>query len=152
MKKFILCLMILFMGSSSFAVTATDVRQFFSSFVDAANSYNPDYFDYYMPNATISRVVEKKDGSTKIVYVPMTTYRKHSKLNSRIGKLRHYKNYYSEIKIVQNGEDFKLSAMRRPSTSDYKLPVYFVIGPNSQGHLKIKEESMHTKVQAFLRH
>ena len=40
--------------------------------------------------------------------------------------------------------------MRRPSTSDYKLPAYFVIGKDSSGKLKIKEESMHTYQTAIL--
>ena len=38
-----------------------------------------------------------------------------------------------------------------PSTSDYKIPAHFIIGKDNNGNLKIKEESMNTKVQKFLK-
>ena len=38
-----------------------------------------------------------------------------------------------------------------PSTSDYKIPAHFIVGRDSFGNWKIKEESMNTKVQKFLK-
>ena len=69
----------------------------------------------------------------------------------KLGKLRRYKNYYSNIQIASVGEDYKISTMRRPSTSDYSLPAHFIVGKDKNGHWKIKEESMQTKVQTFLK-
>ena len=41
--------------------------------------------------------------------------------------------------------------MRMPSTSDYKVPAYFIVGKDVNGQWKIKEESMNTRVQKFLK-
>lgn len=70
--------------------------------------------------------------------------------NANLAKMRNYKNFYSDIKITRQGNDYKLSCMRKPSLSDYKIPAHFVIGKDAQGNYKIKEESMHTKMQVIL--
>lgn len=139
----------------SFSVFASDmqesqVKSFFNEYVSAANSYSSDYFDYYIDNPRIIRVVEKPDGSEKSVVVPFSRYKSEVKKSSKLAKLRRYKNIYSNIKIFKQGDDYKVVAMRMPTTSDYKLPSHFVIGEDSNGNLKIKEESMNTKVQRFL--
>ena len=63
-----------------------------------------------------------------------------------------YKNYYTERKITKQGGDFKITCLRQPSTSDYKIPAHFVIGLDANGNLKIKEEMMYTKQQKFLKY
>ncbi len=151
MRKILLTLLLISFGLASYANDFNEVRQFFNNFISAGNNYESNYFDYYSPNPHIERIVIKKDGSRKVVVVPMSEFKKHSKLNLKIGKLRHYKNNYSNIKISQEGENYKLTAMRQPSTSAYKLPVEYLIGKDTSGQWKIKEESMHTKVQAFLK-
>ena len=150
MKKILILFCFLTFGACAFASDIENVRDFFNTYIESANSYKSNYFDFYLPNAVIKRVVVKKDGSNESVTVPMSEYKKHSALSVKIGKVRKYKNIYSDIKIVPEGDNFRLTAMRKPSTSSYSLPVSFLIGKDSKGELKIKEESMHTKVQTFL--
>lgn len=132
-------------------IKESDVSKFFNDYVSAANSYSQDYFDYYIDNPRIIRVVEKEDGSEVSVNVPFSRYKSEAKKSSFLAKLRNYKNNYSNIKIFKQGEDYKVVAMRMPTTSDYKLPAYFIIGEDINGDLKIKEESMNTRVQHFLK-
>ncbi len=151
MKKLLFLLGVLLLGSGAFASDIDDVKHFFNSYTDTANSYKPNYFDYYAPNAVIKRVVVKKDGTTETVVVPLTEYKKNTKLSLRLAKLKHYKNEYTNIEIKPEGDDYRVITMRKPSTSSYSLPASFLIGKDASGKLKIKEESMHTKVQTFLR-
>ena len=127
-----------------------EVQKFFNEYVNAANSYNTDYFKYYSENAKIIRVVEKPDGSIEKINIPLSRYKSEAKKSTIIAKIRNYKNKYFNIKISKQGNDYKISAQRQPSTSDYKIPAHFVIGKDDNGNWKIKEESMNTKVQRFL--
>ena len=151
MKKIFILMFTLVIGLMAFASDVENIKDFFNSYIESANSYSNNYFSYYSPHAIIKRVVIKKDGSTETVIVPLIEYKKHSALSVKLGKLRKYKNTYTDIDIKPEGEDYRINAMRKPSTSAYSLPVSFLIGKDSSGHLKIKEESMHTKVQTFLR-
>ena len=128
-----------------------DVEKFFNEYVAAANSYSNNYFSYYSDNAKIFRVVEKPDGTCQSVDIPLERYKREAKKTSKFARLRKYKNKYFNIKISPCGEDYKLTAMRMPSTSDYKIPAHFIIGKDKNGNWKIKEESMNTKVQKFLK-
>lgn len=127
-----------------------DVENFFNDYVSAANSYSSDYFKYYSNNAKIVRVVEKPDGTEEAVNIPLERYKSEAKKSTKLMKLRKYKNKYFNIKITRQGKDYKVAAMRMPSTSDYKIPAHFIIGKDDNGEWKIKEESMNTKVQRFL--
>lgn len=151
MKKLLVLFGMFLIGLGALASGTEDVKQFFTSCINAANSYKSDYFSCYTPNAVIKRVVIKKDGSTETVVIPFADYKKHSAMSARLGKLTHYKNTYTNIEINPEGSDFRVTAMRKPSTSSYSLPASFLIGKDSSGNLKIKEESMHTKVQTFLK-
>ena len=148
-KTFILAVFLLFNGIC-FADDIAEIEQFFDEYVSAANSYNVDYFDYYIDNPKIIRVVEKSDGTKESVTVPFDRYKKEAARSTKLAKLRKYKNKYLNIKITKYGNDYKIAAMRMPSTSDYKIPAHFIVGKNSKGEWKIKEESMNTKVQRFL--
>ena len=128
-----------------------DVECFFNEFVAAANSYSDNYFSYYSNDAKIVRIVEKPDGTVQSVDIPLERYKIEAKKSSKFARLRKYKNKYFNVKILPFGDDYKLSARRMPSTSDYKIPAYFVIGKDENGNWKIKEESMNTKVQRFLK-
>lgn len=139
----------------SFSVFATEfkesqIKSFFDEYVSAANSYSPNYFDYYIDNPKIIRVVEGEDGRQTSVQIPFDKYKSETKKSLKLAKLRKYRNLYSNIRIFKQGKDYKVVAMRMPTTSDYKLPSYFIIGEDSKGELKIKEESMNTRVQRFL--
>lgn len=142
---------ILFFGCAyACGITEDDVLNFFNDYVNSANNYDKNYFEYYDENARIFRVVEKKDGTEEKVCIPFERYKKEIKKSSKLAKLRKYKNRYLNIKIFKNGEDYKIVATRMPSTSDYGLPSYFIVGEDN-GQLKIKEESMNTRVQRFLK-
>ncbi len=151
--KNILCVfcVLLSLNLSCFADEIQDVQCFFNKYIDAANSYSSDYFTYYSDNAKIIRVVEKPDGTLKKVDIPLETYKSEAKKSSKLAKLRNYKNRYFNVKITPHGKDYKVAAMRMPSTSDYKIPAHFIIGKDYKGEWKIKEESMNTKVQRFLK-
>ena len=129
----------------------TSIKKFFNIYVDSANNYKDDYFDYYCPNAKIIRVVEKDDGTLESVNIPLERYKKEAKKSRKLARLRKYKNTYFNIEIIPFGSDYKLTTLRMPSTSDYKIPAHFIIGKDSAGNWKIKEESMNTKVQKFLK-
>lgn len=136
---------------SVWADELNDVKSFFNSYVAAANSYSKDYFKFYSDNAKIVRVVEKPDGTKESVKVPLSRYKSETKKSLKLMRLTRYQNHYFNVKVEPFGEDYKLSALRMPSTSDYKIPAYFVIGKDTNGNLKIKEESMNTRVQKFLK-
>ncbi len=151
MKKIIYLLLLLTMGNLCCLADETEeVKKFFNNYVSAANSYNTNYFDYYSNNAKIVRVVEKPDGSTKSVDIPLSRYKSEAKKSVALAKLRKYKNKYLNIKISKHGKDYKISADRMPSTADYKIPAEFIIGKDEYGNWKIKEESLNTRVQLFL--
>ena len=83
--------------------------------------------------------------------IPLDKYKSEVKKSGKFAKLRNYKNRYFNVKILPCGEDYKILAMRMPSTSDYKIPAHFIVGKDSNGNWKIKEESMNTRVQKFLK-
>ncbi len=149
----LLCVLTFF---SCFMLTAwadelKDIRSFFNSYVAAANNYSKDYFKFYSDNAKIIRIVEKPDGTKERVNVPLNRYKSEAKKSLKLMRLTKYKNHYFNVQIVPYGDDYKLSALRMPSTSDYRIPAYFVIGKDKNGDFKIKEEAMNTKVQKFLK-
>ncbi len=152
MKKF-LCLLIVGMcfNTYCYADEIQDVQCFFNKYIDAGNNYSSDYFNYYTDDAKIIRVVEKPDGSKESVNIPLSRYKSEAKKSFSLMKLRKYKNRYFNVKITPYGKDYKIAAMRMPSTSDYKIPAYFIVGKDDGGNWKIKEESMNTRVQKFLK-
>ncbi len=136
------------------AATATPEQAlaFFNKYIDAANSYSETITDFYSPNAKIIRVVMKPDGTTATVTADTKQYFNQMRIGANLAKLNKYKNFYTQRKITKQGADYKISCLRQPSTSDYKIPAYFVIGMDANGKLKIKEEMMYTKQQKFLKY
>ncbi|MBQ2644341.1 hypothetical protein IJG14_02050 [bacterium] len=130
--------------------TNEQVKAFFNAYVQAANNFENVFDKYYVSNPVIIRVVEKKDGTTQSVRVPLKTYLEEGAKGRKIGKMIGYKNNYINIKITPYGNDFKVSAIRVPSPGG-KYPAHFIIGEDSSGKLKIKEESMNTPRQEFLK-
>lgn len=153
MKKLFL-LFLLFCFSNNFTnaqATEDSVRKFFNEYVNAANALQEDVFQkYYTTNPKIIRVVEKKDGTTQSVNVPLKTYLDEAAKGRKLARITRYKNDYTDIKISKEGDDFKVSANRLPSPGG-KYPAYFIIGENESGQLKIKVESMNTPRQEFLK-
>lgn len=152
MKKLILSALIVMISAISVHAKSdeTDVRKFFDNYVNAVNTYQQDIFSkYYVPDATIYRVVEKKDGTTQQVTVPMSIYQNESKKGEAIAKFVKYTNNYTNIKVRPYNKDFRIDAIRKPSMGG-SFPAYFIIGEDSHGNLKIKTESMNTPRQEFL--
>ena len=143
-KKLFISLVLLFVGSASFAGPQEEVLAFFNRYVTDANGYSDNLSYYYDPHARIIRVVIKKDGTKESVVLDKATYITQLKLSSKLAKVRNYKNFYTNRKVTKIGSNYKISCMRQPSLSNYKLPAYFVIGKDAKGSYKIKEESMHT--------
>ena len=139
-------------GNSAFAATPQEVLTFFNNYVNAANTYSDTVPTYYDKNAKIIRVVIKPDGSLVSVTADTKQYFNQMRIGANGARLTKYKNFYTERKITKQGDDYKITCLRQPSTSDYKIPAHFVIGPDANGDLKIKEEMMHTKVQKFLKY
>jgi hypothetical protein len=135
----------------SFGDEIQEVRCFFNKYVNSANSYSSDYFNFYIDNAKIIRIVEKPDGTVQRVDIPLDRYKKEAKNSTKLMRLRKYKNKYFNIQITKFGKDYKIAALRMPSTSNYKIPAHFIVGKDCFGNWKIKEESMNTKVQRFLK-
>ncbi len=140
------------LAANAATTTPEQVLAFFNKYVDAANTYSETITDYYSPNARIIRVVMKPDGTTATVTANTKQYFNQMRLGANLAKINKYKNYYTERKITKQGGDFKITCLRRPSTSDYKIPAHFVIGLDANGNLKIKEEMMYTKQQKFLKY
>ncbi|MBE7704487.1 MAG: hypothetical protein E7Z90_01595 [Cyanobacteria bacterium SIG29] len=151
MKNFILIILLFFCTIiNANADEIKDIQTFFNEYINCANNYEQDFFNFYTNNAKIIRVVEKPDGTYTSVNIPIDKYKKEVKKSTKLMRLRKYKNNYYNVKITQLGEDYKISALRMPSTSNYKIPAHFIVGKDNKGEWKIKEESMNTKVQKFL--
>ena len=143
-KKLFISLVLLFVGLAVFAGPQEEALTFFNRYVTDANAYSDNLPAYYAPNAKIIRVIIKKDGTKENVYVDTATYIKQLRLSAKVARVRNYKNFYTNKKVTKIGNNYKISCMRQPSLSSYKLPAYFVIGKDAKGTYKIKEESMHT--------
>lgn len=152
MKKFLLTLIVLIFGLSAFAGEKEDALNFFNNFVKASNSYSSSLPEMYSSNAKIIRQVVKPDGSTANAYFKMKDYKNQMKLSAKLAKMRNYKNYYSDISVVKVQNGYKISAMRKPSLSDYKLKTYTVVQKQPDGNWLIVEEMMQTKEQVFLKY
>ena len=158
MRKILTAIFMLFVAglfcfnSQVNAATPQEVLTFFNNYIQAANTYSDSIVKYYAPDAKIIRVVMKKDGTTASVTADTKKYFNQMRLGANMAKLNKYKNFYTERKITKQGDDYKITCLRQPSTSDYKIPAHFVIGPDASGNLKIKEEMMYTKQQSFLKY
>ena len=79
-------------------------------------------------------------------------YIKQLKLGAVGARVTKYKNYYTNLKVTQVANGYKVSGLRQPSGESYRLPVYFIVQKNKNGKWQIIEESMNTKVQKFLKY
>lgn len=150
-RYIILILALLFIAPCSFADDIADVKNFFNSYVNDANSFSTNIPNYYMNNAVIERVVHKKDGTKQAVTFPMSAYKEQMAKSAKIAKMLGYKNNYKNINVIKSGNDFKISALRYPNKDKVGMPFYFIVTKTSNGY-KIKKESMDTVVQDFLKH
>ncbi len=150
MKKIFLTIVSLMLFSlCAFADDKADVLAIFDKYVNDANSYSTNLPDYYINNAKIIRVVNKKEGGQKAVVIPFDRYLKELKGHSTLAKTVGYKNRYVNRTVTKINKDYKVSATRIPRNDKTGLNCHFIF--TKQGNTwKIREESMTTNVQTFL--
>lgn len=151
MKKIILTVMVMMLGMVAFAGEKDDALTFFQNFVSASNSYSPAILNMYSENARIIRQVVKPNGQLVNAYFSSNDYKKQMKISEKVAKLRHYKNYYSNINVTKVSNGYRIDAMRKPSLSSYKLKTSMVVQKHN-GKWLIVEEMMQTKEQIFLKY
>ncbi|GBF22838.1 hypothetical protein tpqmel_0242 [Candidatus Gastranaerophilus sp. (ex Termes propinquus)] len=156
MFKKIFATLICFVALCSCSAFATendiaDARVFFGQLISAYNSYNQNISSYFTPDAKISRVVIKPDGTKQTVDIPTKRY--FDELNKgRVGaKLTGYKNRFEDISVTQSGTDgtIYLVAKRYPGKDKKGLDASYTIVKTDKG-FKVKSESWDTTVQSFL--
>ena len=153
MKKiFISLLAFTFVTLGVFANGIQEAKNFFNSYMDAANTYSDTISSMYSPNAKIIRQVVKPDGTLVDVYTDTSTYIKQMKLAQATAKIRKYKNEYRNINVTPSGDGYKISAERQPSGETYWLKTYQIIKKQPNGKWLITEEMMQTKQQIFLKY
>lgn len=143
---------IFILGAFSTAVmaeTPKEAMDFFIKYTNFANNYDENLLDMYSPDAKIIREVVKPSGELVEVVVPTKRYFKELKLGQKTAKLRKYRNKYRNIIAQEVPEGIKITAERQPSKETYWLKMYQIVKDTDSG-LKITEEMMQTKVQAFL--
>lgn len=138
------------LGLTVNAKTPQDAMAFFDKYKNFANTYNEDLLNLYAPDAKIIREVVKPSGETVKVVVPTKRYLKELKMGQKTAKLRKYQNRYRNIIAKETPDGLKITAERQPSKENYWLKMYQIVEDTDSG-LKIKEEMMQTKVQAFLK-
>lgn len=150
MKKiFLFVLTMVITSLNAFADDKADVLATFDKYVKDANAYSENVPNYYMKDAKIVRIVNKKQGGQKAVLIPFDRYLKELQGHSKLAKVVGYKNNYINRKITKVENDYKVSATRIPRNDKYGLPAHFIFTKTNSGW-KIKEESMTTNVQTFL--
>lgn len=136
---------------SAFAATAIEAQNFFNRYVESANSYNPVITTMYSPDAKIIRQVVKPDGTIVSRQTNTARYISEMKKGQAVAKIRHYKNYYSNVSVKPLGNNtFKISSLRQPSGEKYKLKAYMIVKQLPNGKWTITEEMMQTKVQMLI--
>lgn len=154
MKKILSLTLLVFilLATSVLADDSKDKAQVlarFDAYVKDANAYSNDLPSYYVKNAKIIRLVNKKQGGQKSVYIPFDRYVKELTGHAVLAKTVRYTNRYENRKISKVDNDYKVSATRIPRNDKKGLPSYFIF-TKQDGVWKIREESMTTNVQVFL--
>lgn len=150
MKKiFLVIISMLLVSLSVFADDKEEVLKTFEKYINDANNYSNNLPGYYVNNARIIRVVNRKKGGQKAILIPFDRYVKELTGHAVLAKTVGYKNRYENRKISKVNGNYKISATRIPRNDKKGLPSYFIFTKTQQGW-KIKEESMTTNMQVFL--
>ncbi len=142
----------LFVGNVVKAATPDEALAFFNKYINAANTYSDTIVNYYAPDAKIIREGINAQGKKVSVVVGTKQYFNQLRIGANLAKVNKYKNTYTQRKITKVGNDYKITCIRTASTGKDTFPSYFVIGPDANGNLKIKEEMTTTKQQSILKH
>lgn len=151
MKRIISIMIIMLLGLGAMA-NENGAMNFFRTFEQSSNNYSSNILDMYSSNARIIRQVVKPNGQLVNAYFSAKDYKKQMVLSSKVAKIRNYKNYYSDINVTKVSNGYKISAKRKPSSSNYKLNMYMIVQEQSNGKWLIVEEMMQTKEQIFLKY
>src|SRR5574344_1688507 len=139
-------------GNSVKAATSGEALNFFETYITEAKSYSSSLLNMYSPNAKIIRQVIKPNGQLANATFRMSDYRRQMIISSKVAKIRHYKNYYSNIKVIKEGTNtFKIEAYRTPSTGGSRLKTVTVVEKIGNKWL-ITEEMMQTREQILLKY
>lgn len=138
--------------SAAKAATPEEALAFLNKYINAANTYSDTITQYYAPDAKIIREGYNTSGKKVSVVVGTKQYFNQLRIGQNLAKINKYKNTYTDRKITKVGNDYKITCIRKASTGSDLFPSYFVIGPDSNGKLKIKEEMTTTKQQSILKH
>ena len=98
-KLFLTVLSISCLTLSAFAGDKEDVLATFDKYVKDVNSYSTNIPKYYVDNARIVRIVNKKQGGQRSILIPFDRYLKELEGHSGLAKLVGYKNTYNNRKI-----------------------------------------------------
>lgn len=150
-QKLILLFILLTTITPSQAKTTKDGMDFFTRYTNYANSYDEAILGMYSPDVKIIREVVKPSGETEQIVIPSKRFFKELKLGQKTAKIKNYKNKYKNIIVKEIPNGLQVSAERQPSNETYWLKMYQIL-QDTDGGMKITEEMMQTKVQAFLRH
>ena len=139
-------------GLKAIAATPQEALTFFNNYISAANNYSDSIPTFYAPDAKIIRQGTNSAGQKVSVVVDTKQYFNQLRLGANLAKLKNYKNSYTDRKITKVGDDYKITCTRIASTGKDLFPSYFIIGPDANGKLKIKEEMTTTYQQSILKH
>ena len=154
MKKIFFTIFALMIVSLSvFADDKQDALKAFNSYVNMANTYNTDMFNFYSPKAKIIRQVIKPDGGLVDVLTDTSTYITQMKIGQVGAKARKYKNNYTNVVATPiSAGKVKISSVRHPSVDNDSLKAYMVFQKQPNGKWLIVEEMMQTRQQIFLKY
>lgn len=149
-RRFFLGILVLFLSCPmTFATSIDEGMAFFNTFVKAASSYDASLLNFYDDNASIKRVIIKGPQSYETKIISVTDYKNKLKYYGKMAAMTKYNNLYTNLQFTQCGNDVRIKGYRKPSTSNEKFAVEFVIGKNKNGKMVIKQDITHTKA-AFL--
>ena len=120
MRKILLSLLaFMFISLSVFADDKQDALKAFNSYVNMANTYNTEMFNFYSPKAKIIRQVIKPDGGLVDVLTDTSTYITQMKIGQVGAKARKYKNNYTNVVATPiSAGKVKISSVRHPSACE----------------------------------
>ena len=152
-RIFLTLLVFTFISLSVFADDKQDALKAFNSYVNMANTYNTEMFNFYSPKAKIIRQVIKPDGSLVDVLTDTSTYITQMKIGQVGAKARKYKNNYTNVVATPiSAGKVKISSVRHPSVDNDSLKAYMVFQKQPNGKWLIVEEMMQTRQQIFLKY
>lgn len=154
MKKiFFTMFALLVVSLSVLADDKQDALKAFNSYVNLANTYNTEMFNFYSPNAKIIRQVIKPDGGLVDVLTDTSTYITQMKIGQVGAKAKKYKNNYTNVVATPiSAGKVKISSVRHPSVDNDSLKAYMVFQKQPNGKWLIVEEMMQTRQQIFLKY